>query len=326
MKPKLLVLELWGLGDLVIASRFLQAASDHFEVTLLAKPFGRELQPRLWPGVHIVPLVAPWTAFRAKYRLAHWPWRQLCSVTRQLRQQAFDYGVSARWDPRDHLWLRLIGAKERIGFPRLGSHRWLTRPLARPEPEAHRYEYWRSLAQALGLKLPKRPEMPQRKAPPTPCILVHSGAGQSVRVWPLDRFYQVVVRLRNRGWHVQVACDPPQADWWHQAGETTAVAPRTVAQLFELIDRATLFIGNDSGPGHLAAICGVPTFTLFGPQLPEWFAPLHPAARWIEGKPCPFKPCFDYCRWPEPVCLTTISVDQVWRGLEPWLAQVGSAT
>jgi len=27
----------------------------------------------------------------------------------------------------------------------------------------------------------------------------------------------------------------------------------------------------------------VPTFTIFGPQLPEWFAPLHPEAEWIEA-------------------------------------------
>ena len=53
--------------------------------------------------------------------------------------------------------------------------------------------------------------------------------------------------------------------------------PRNVTELIAQIDRAGAFIGNDSGPGHLAAICGVPTFTLFGPQLPEWFAPLHPA-------------------------------------------------
>jgi hypothetical protein len=64
-----------------------------------------------------------------------------------------------------------------------------------------------------------------------------------------------------------------------------------------LIDRAGAFIGNDSGPGHLAAFCGVPTFTLFGPQLPEWFAPLHPGSEWLEGKACPYKPCSDYCRY-----------------------------
>jgi hypothetical protein len=72
MKPKLLVVELWGLGDLVLATPFLKAAAGQFEVTLLAKPLARELQPRLWPGVEVLPFTFPWTAFRAKYNLLRW--------------------------------------------------------------------------------------------------------------------------------------------------------------------------------------------------------------------------------------------------------------
>ncbi len=323
MKPRLLVLELWGLGDLVIATRFLQAACERYEVTLVAKPFGRELQPRLWPEVRVFTLVAPWTAFRGKYRLWLWPWRELFQITRQLRMQRFDVGVSGRWDPRDHAWLRLVRARERIGFPRLGSQYWLTRALPRPEPEAHRYEYWRALGQALGLDLPPRGSWSLPARSPSSMILIHTGAGQPVRVWPLDRYHQLVRRLRSLGWHVQVACDPQQTDWWRQAGETQVVAPRTVTELLQLIDAAALFIGNDSGPGHLAACCGVPTFTLFGPQLPEWFAPLHPQARWIEGKPCPFKPCSDYCRWPRPVCLENLSFEEVWAAVADFVRKVG---
>jgi ADP-heptose:LPS heptosyltransferase len=92
--------------------------------------------------------------------------------------------------------------------------------------------------------------------------------------------------------------------------------PATVTELIALIDRAGAFIGNDSGPGHLAAFCGVPTFTLFGPQLPEWFAPLHPAAEWIEGRACPYKPCSDYCRFPTPHCLWNIGEEEVYARVE----------
>jgi ADP-heptose:LPS heptosyltransferase len=85
-----------------------------------------------------------------------------------------------------------------------------------------------------------------------------------------------------------------------------------------LLDRAGAFFGNDSGPGHLAAACGLPTFTLFGPQLHEWFAPLHPDSEVMEGKACPYKPCSDYCRYPEPFCLRGITVAEVWPRLEPF--------
>jgi heptosyltransferase-2 len=79
-----------------------------------------------------------------------------------------------------------------------------------------------------------------------------------------------------------------------------------------LLDQAAIFLGNDSGPGHLAAVAGIPTFTLFGPQLPEWFAPLHPRAEWIGGKSCPYKPCSDYCHFATPECLWTITAEEAW--------------
>ena len=116
MKQKLLVVELWGLGDLVIATPFLQAASDKFDVTLLAKPYARDLKPRFWPDVNVVPFIAPWTAFRRKYRLHAWPWRHIFGL-RKLLGERFDVGLSGRWDPRDHLLLWLLRTRKRLGSP-----------------------------------------------------------------------------------------------------------------------------------------------------------------------------------------------------------------
>lgn len=322
MKPKLLVIELWGLGDLVIATPFLRAVSEHYAVTLVAKPYAQDLQRRLWPGVEVIPFVAPWTAFTRKYRLWRWPWLEMFRLWRQLARERFAVGLSARWDPRDHLGLRLFRATGRLGFPRLGSGVWLTHPLARPEPRAHRYEYWRVLGEALGVPVPVR----ERILFPPPRaqggILVHSGAGQPVRVWPLERYHQLVRRLRAAGHRVQVACDPEQRERWLQLGETTVATPPSVTELVELVDRAGAFIGNDSGPGHLAAFCGVPAFTLFGPQVPEWFVPLHPRAEWLEGKACPYKPCSDYCRFAQPRCIVEMSEEEVAARVHHFLMRV----
>lgn len=321
MKPKLLVVELWGLGDLVIATPFLQAAGEKYEVTLLAKPFAKDLQPRFWAPVKVVPFVAPWTAFMHKYRLLAWPWRQLFRLRNQLAAEHFDFGVSARWDPRNHLLLQLVRAKMRLGFPRLGSQRFLGQPLVRPGPSEHSYENWRVLARALGFELPPRERLIPPSARAGSEILVHTGAGQPVRVWPLNRYRNLIARLRQNNYRVQVVCDPDQESWWAETGEKGLAIPRTVAELLALVDRAGAFIGNDSGPGHLAAFSGVPTFTLFGPQLPEWFAPLHPASDWIEGKACPYKPCSDYCRFALPYCMVNSGLEEVWARVEGFLAR-----
>src|SRR5262249_39585872 len=88
-------------------------------------------------------------------------------------------------------------------------------------------------------------------------------------------------------------------------------------ELIQLLDQAGAFIGNDSGPGHLAALCGVPTLSIFGPQLPEWFSTLHPETISLEGKACPYKPCSDYCSFSVPHCLWRIPEaegEQQWQG------------
>src|SRR5581483_12200272 len=83
-KPRLFVVELWGLGDLLIATPFLRAATEKYEVTVLAKPYATDLQARFWPGVKVVPFTAPWTAFKHKYRLYAWPWREMFRLRKQI--------------------------------------------------------------------------------------------------------------------------------------------------------------------------------------------------------------------------------------------------
>jgi heptosyltransferase-2 len=200
------------------------------------------------------------------------------------------------------------------------SQIFLTQPLARPEPATHRYERWRVAGKAMGVGLPSRSQIVSRISPTRKLVLVHSGARLPARVWPLARYCDLVRRLRENGYTVQVVCNPSQQSWWQHSGETTTASPGTVTELLSFIDQAGVFIGNDSGSGHLAAICGVPTFTIFGPQLPEWFVPLHPAAAWIEGKACPYKPCFDHCRFPTPHCIWNLDGGEVCARVEKFVA------
>jgi ADP-heptose:LPS heptosyltransferase len=79
--------------------------------------------------------------------------------------------------------------------------------------------------------------------------------------------------------------------WCWGPGEREAVeacragmkAPSTLApasdwqELGALLRRCTVWIGNDSGPKHLAVALGVPTVTVFGPTHPTtWHPPKGP--------------------------------------------------
>ncbi len=321
-KPKLLILELWGLGDLAIASRFIAAASEKYEVTVLSKPYAHDLQQALWAKARVISFVAPWTAFRGKYRLLKWPWKQLLQLAHQLRKEKFDLAVSGRWDPRDHAWMRVCGVKKCIGFPRSGSKHLLHRSLPLPNEKAHRYDQWKLAGEALDIEIP---DWKYQSVEPNPArcvktVIVHTGAAQPVRVWPLDRYQQLIKAIEERNMNIQLICDADQASWWKKNNRHPMV-PQSVSALIEHLKTGDLFIGNDSGPGHLAAALDLPTLTIFGPQLTEWFRPAHPQGMVVEGKECEYKPCFDNCRFETPHCMTGVTLEAVKEMMHTFLAQ-----
>ncbi len=50
-----------------------------------------------------------------------------------------------------------------------------------------------------------------------------------------------------------------------------------------MLRHAGLFVGNDSGLSHLAAVVGAPTLVLFGPTDPRLWAPIGPRVTVLAG-------------------------------------------
>jgi heptosyltransferase-2 len=92
----------------------------------------------------------------------------------------------------------------------------------------------------------------------------------------------------------------------------TVVTGSTIPELVDLLGRADLLLCNDSGPAHLAAACGRPVIPVFGPTDPDWYHPWGNKAHVIIRDICPWRPCFDYCKFNEPHCLTKLSPKIVW--------------
>ena len=66
-----------------------------------------------------------------------------------------------------------------------------------------------------------------------------------------------------------------------QAHRTLAGAP--LAEVKNLIANASLFIGNDSGPAHIAAAFGIPVVVLFGPSDLDVWRPWKTPAETLAG-------------------------------------------
>jgi ADP-heptose:LPS heptosyltransferase len=95
----------------------------------------------------------------------------------------------------------------------------------------------------------------------------------------------------------------------------------TLGQLAAILQKADLFIGNDSGPMHLAAACGTKVIGLFGPTSPQRFGPYGSGCVALRMEDnCP--PCMkEECRRPGYRCIDSISVDDVMKTVKELLSQ-----
>ena len=112
-----------------------------------------------------------------------------------------------------------------------------------------------------------------------PIIALAPIAHQPGKSWPADRWGALVERLKAEprfdGWRFMPVGGPgdrPPATPALQAAGPRAVdfvGKGDILASAAAIDRATLFVGNDSGLMHVAAALGRPTLGLFGPT--EWW-------------------------------------------------------
>jgi ADP-heptose:LPS heptosyltransferase len=121
-----------------------------------------------------------------------------------------------------------------------------------------------------GVVLPDAPLPPVHRQSGDGPIVVHPGSGGRDKCWPPERFAALVDRLRSIH-SVRVIAGEAEADRG-VAGEAQVLL--TLDALHDALVDASLYIGNDSGPTHLAAWLGVPTLALFGPSDPRLWAPI----------------------------------------------------
>ncbi len=108
-------------------------------------------------------------------------------------------------------------------------------------------------------------------------------AGWAAKEWPVENYGTVARELASQGVVSLVSFGPGEeavAQKVVEASGGAAIAfPCTLSQLIALTRRATLFIGGDTGPMHLAAALQVPVVALFGPTDPARNGPYSPRAK-----------------------------------------------
>ncbi|OYT73616.1 MAG: hypothetical protein CFK52_01470 [Chloracidobacterium sp. CP2_5A] len=272
--------------------------------------------------------------------------RERLQVARRLRASRFDAafnvhgGTTAAW----LMWL--AGIPQRIGYP-LPSTRWLLTQAAPPpselwgKPAIHCVEQQLGLLKAVGVPVPSPPPRsklycdPKARAAVTARLrragargayaVVHPAAAFESKQWAASHFAEIIAYLARRGLPSAVVVGPGEASIAEAVRRSLPSQHGAVfftdlplSETMAIIAGSAFFVGNDSGPAHIAAAFGRPLVVIFGSSNDAVWSPWTSAPHRVARRQLPCAPCAgSTCHaFPAPECIRRVTVDEVKAAIE----------
>jgi ADP-heptose:LPS heptosyltransferase len=232
------------------------------------------------------------------------------------------------------------------GLPRRSRLRWTPLyylGLPAPCSREHQYETFCRALRPLGLELPDGPSLRVRQRwqesltaklrgkdlADKRLAVVHPFGKWAPRAWPWDRWLEICAHLYHHlNLEICLVGGSEDLNILRRRASTPTplrifVGELSLGELAALCARAEVFLGNDSGPAHLAAAAGARCVVLYGPQEAALFGVRSSRAVAVQGRAfC--TPCWQtVCPFDQAPCLDSISVEAVQAALHTALALPG---
>lgn len=133
----------------------------------------------------------------------------------------------------------------------------------------------------------------------TPRAIIHPFASAPGKAWPAERFAELAAWLRDEK-KLPVTVVGAETDDFAPFQSFDVLRGADLSVLKRTLQSASLFVGNDSGPAHMAAAFGLPVTVLFGASDPVIWAPWRTEAEVIAS----------------PEGLASVTLDQVRSAVE----------
>jgi ADP-heptose:LPS heptosyltransferase len=180
--------------------------------------------------------------------------------------------------PRSAWMTALSGARWRAGFGHFRNRLAYNVSLPRAQQilgvdrKVHTAEHLASAIFYLGAPQCEVPRAKLFAVPAAaPSAIIHPVAATTAKTWPPERFLRVAEWLAAAGTEVVIIGSPADDLSPFRAFRVLSGAP--LSHIQSLMASAVLFVGNDSGPAHMAAAFGVPAVVLFGASDPGVWGP-----------------------------------------------------
>lgn len=354
---RILVLKLDHIGDCVTAFPAIRRLKHHFPLARISVLAARATLG-IWGSNPMIAQTLEFNFFHARSgngKIEVTP-QQLRELRQQLALNRFDLAIDLRKQPDTRHLLEYSGADVLVGFDTQGRFPWLDVALEWDEDVPLRAKHGHvsddliALVEAVGVqsrtdRVPllqwkgrlSLPAAQQRRVFAKPLICVHVAAGSPMRQWPPGHFAELVsLLLSQHDCHIALIGGKDESDLAEQVSASVGNPPEVfnltgcvdLSELPQLFLRSVLFIGNNSGPQHVAAGLGVPTVGIHSGVVDahEW-GPLGPRAvavrRDMSCSPCFIEHANDCPRGLE--CLVELAVADVYAVCKRFLLSPNDA-
>jgi len=259
---RLLVVRLSAFGDVIHTIPAVVALRSFFDIDWVVRPAYREL----------IELVARVRVVRPSLK--------------EIRNR-HDLVIDFQGLMKSAFLARISGAPERYGFAsefvREKPAAWLMNRRVRIDPATHVVDWNLQLARAVqrDVKTPQVDFTPFAADEPRGFegrAVLLPGAGKAHKQWPVERFRELAKRIGSKAITVWGPGERPLAE-----GIGAEVAPPTsFRELARVLRDASVVIGSDTGPLHLAAALGTRVVGLYGPTNPARNGPYGQIASCVE--------------------------------------------
>jgi ADP-heptose:LPS heptosyltransferase len=118
-----------------------------------------------------------------------------------------------------------------------------------------------------------------------PLLLVHPGSGGDSKRWSRAGFRAVIGNWQRQHGAAAVLLGPAESGERNEWPSTPAIVPEDLVELAALLAEGDAYLGNDSGPSHLAGAVGARGAVIFGPSDVKRWRPLGGGLEPVSPKP-----------------------------------------
>ena len=120
--------------------------------------------------------------------------------------------------------------------------------------------------------IPRARLFAKRTARPRPYAVLHPMASAPDKIWPHSNFLAIADHIHRR-LQLEPVFISGQGESLSAFHRYTRIEGASLEEIKSLLAGASLFIGNDSGPAHMAAAFGLPVVVFFGSSDPDIWRP-----------------------------------------------------